>query len=125
MPVMMSRNVQPSSTQRDFFRLEKPMYDPMPAAYKACADNASDRMMAGERRDVRLNAEQISIVNNWLTMPDQARADDMRDASDYRDFDERLWSLVMKRYQACDPEIVDLVHDMAQCRAELTTDTED
>ena len=101
------------------------MYDPMPAAYKACADNASDRMMAGERRDVRLNAEQISIVNNWLTMPDQARADDMRDASDYRDFDLRLWSIVMKRYQAGDKEIVDLVNDMAQCRADLTTDTED
>lgn len=101
------------------------MYDPMPAAYKACADNESDRMMAGERRDLRLYAEQISIVNNWLTMPDQARADDMRDASDYRDFDLRLWSIVMKRYQAGDKEIVDLVNDMARCRAELTTDTEE
>lgn len=101
------------------------MYDPMPAAYKACADNESDRMMAGERHDGRLNVAQISTVKDWLTMPDKTRADDMRDASDYRDFDMRLWSIVMKRYQAGDPEIVDLVHDMAQCRAELTTDTED
>ena len=101
------------------------MYDPMPSVYAACADNESNRLMACERYDERLKAAQISTVKDWLTMPDKTRADDMRDASDYRDFDERLWSLVMKRYQACDPEIVDLVHDMAQCRAELTTDTED
>ena len=105
--------------------MEKPMYDPMPAAYKACADNESDRMMAGERHDVRLNAAQISIVKDWMTMPDQARADDMRYASDDRDFEQRLWSIVMKRYQAGDQEIIELVNDMAQCRAELTTDTED
>lgn len=98
------------------------MFDPMPHAYAACADECDRILKSEERYELRVEHAQIETIHRWQDMPDKERADDMRNASDYRDFDERLWAYVMKRYRAQDPECIQLVHDMARCSAELTTD---
>lgn len=98
------------------------MYDPMPAAYAACADHEDRQMRAGERYEQHLQDAQIAKIAEWDKSTPFDRAHDMRDAFDYRDFDERMFTLLMKRYRAIDPDAVELVHDMARLRAEQTTD---
>lgn len=101
------------------------MYDPMPSAYAACAANEDRQMRAGERYAQRLQDKQIDTVSEWVKAEPFARACDMRDALDHRDFDEKLFALLMKCYSALDADAIALVHDMARCRAELTVDAYD
>ena len=101
------------------------MYDPMPSAYAACAANEDRQMSAGERYAKRLDDRRRETVAKWRASDPLQRASDMRDAFDYRDYDARLFGLLMQMYDQRHPEAVDLVNDMAACWAEITTDAQD